>query len=229
MHTAANPGDQPSGSSPTPPRAVLFDLDGTLIDSIELILTSARHAFGRMGRPWVTDSAWLAGVGTPLATMFGRFAADEQEIQSFIAGYREYQLANHDRLVRRYDGVAETLGVLRSRGHRMAIVTSKTCALAERGLTHTGLSHFVETIVGCDSCSRHKPDPEPVRVALERLGAEPGEAVFVGDSTHDILAGNAAGVRTYAALWGPFSRAELQPAKPAAFLDRVEDLPLALT
>jgi pyrophosphatase PpaX len=79
---------------------VLFDLDGTLIDSIELILSSARYAFEKLGREYPSDTEWLAGVGIPLFTMFGRYARDESDSAAFIAAYRQHQLANHDRLVR---------------------------------------------------------------------------------------------------------------------------------
>lgn len=210
------------------PIATLFDLDGTLIDSIELILNSARHAFtGRSGHV-PDDAEWLSGVGIPLATMFRRYARDEDEVGALIAKYREYQLEHHDRLTRCYDQVVETVDFLRAAGHPCAIVTSKTGWLAKRGLDHVGLGQHFDVIVGCDSCERHKPDPEPVRVALDRLGYAPRDAVFVGDSVHDMLSGNAAGVTTVAALWGPFSREDLVASGPAYYLERIADLPTLL-
>lgn len=205
--------------------AVLFDLDGTLIDSIELILNSARYAFDKLEREWISDDVWLAGIGTPLVAMFSRHARDAGDVDRFIAAYREYQLEHHDRLVRCYAEVAETVDELRRRGHTLAIVTSKTEALASRGLTHVGIRDRFETIVGCDASSRHKPDPEPVLLALNRLGVAVTEAVFVGDSVHDMEAGNAAGVTTIAALWGPFTREQLAPSKPSHYLERVSELP----
>jgi pyrophosphatase PpaX len=207
------------------PVAVLFDLDGTLIDSIELILNSARHAFAARQRACPPDSAWLSGVGIPLVTAFRRYARDESEVAAFIEAYRDYQLANHDRLVRCYDAVADTLAELERRGHPMAVVTSKSDALAMRGLATSGILRFMEAIVGCDSCSRHKPDPEPVRLALERIGYGPDEAVFIGDSVYDMEAGNAAGVTTIAALWGPFDRDQLEPSRPAHYLETISGLP----
>jgi len=207
------------------PIATLFDLDGTLIDSIELILNSARHAFRDWGSRAPSDAEWLTGVGIPLATMFRRYARDEAEVDALIATYREYQLEHHDRLTRCYDRVVETVDFLRAAGHPCAVVTSKAGWLAKRGLDHVGLGAHFDVIIGCDSCERHKPDPEPVRLALSRLGYEPDEAVFVGDSVHDILAGNAASVATIAALWGPFNREDLAAAQPRHYLDRIEDLP----
>jgi len=205
--------------------AVLFDLDGTLIDSIELILNSARYAFEKLGRETPPDEEWLAGVGIPLFTMFGRYARDDADKAALIAAYREYQLEHHDRLVRCYDDVVDTVTVLRSRGHEIAIVTSKSEYLALRALALVGLARHMDTIVGCDATTRHKPDPEPVRLALQRLGRAPDEAVFVGDSVHDLLAGNAAGVRTFAALWGAFKRQDLEPGSPSAWLESISQLP----
>jgi pyrophosphatase PpaX len=114
---------------------------------------------------------------------------------------------------------------LHAAGHPQAIVTSKTGWLARRGLDHVGLAAHFDVIIGCDSCDRHKPDPEPVLKALSVLGYEPHEAVFVGDSVHDMAAGNAAGVTTIAALWGPFSREELTASSPSYFLEGMADLP----
>src|SRR5262245_18100581 len=192
---------------------ILFDLDGTLIDSIELILNSARHAFTKLERPCPSDEEWLAGVGIPLFTMFGRYARDDDDRTALISAYREYQMAHHDRLVRCYDGVVDVVSTLRDHGHQIGIVTSKSEALAMRGLSHVGLARYVDTIVGCVASTRHKPDPEPVRIALQRLRCSAEDAAFVGDSVHDVMAGNAAGVRTVAVLWGAFKREDLEPGK----------------
>jgi pyrophosphatase PpaX len=203
---------------------ILFDLDGTLIDSIELILNSARYAFQKLDRSCPPDEEWLAGIGIPLFTMFRRYARDETDCGALISAYREYQLVNHDRLIRCYDEVVETVEIIKARGHEIGIVTSKSESLALRGLAHVGLASLMDTIVGCDSSTKHKPDPEPVRIALHRLDASPDNAIFVGDSVHDVLAGNAAGVHTAAALWGAFKRADLEPGEPNAWLESVSDV-----
>ena len=207
-----------------PAHAVLFDLDGTLIDSIDLIVNSARHAFEKCGHPMPTREEWIADLGLPLRTMFGRFIADESMMEQLVAGYREYQLANHDRLVRPYEEVASTLEALHGRGYELAVVTSKSEPLAKRGLAHVGLEGFFDVIVGLESCTRHKPDPEPVRTALDRLGIGPEAAAFVGDSPHDMVAGREAGVTTVAALWGPFSRAQLAGSEPDYYIERMSAL-----
>lgn len=194
------------------PAPVLFDLDGTLIDSIDLIVKSAQFAFARCGLDCPSERDWLTGVGRPLPVMFGHFSPGNEP--QLIAAYREFQMANHDLLVRVYDGVPEMLAELAARRHPMAIVTSKTNVLALRGLVHTGIDQYFEHVVGMDSCERHKPHPEPVQIALDRLSRGPEGAWFVGDSVHDMESGNAAGVATVGALWGPFTAEDLASSRP---------------
>jgi pyrophosphatase PpaX len=205
--------------------AVLFDLDGTLIDSIELILNSARYAFAKLGRECPSDEEWSAGIGIPLFTMFGRYARDDDDKKALIGAYREYQLANHDRLVRCYDDVIDTVRAIHALGHELAVVTSKSEYLAMRALVHVGLARYIDTIVGSDASKRHKPDPEPVQIALTRLGCAPEDAIFVGDSVHDLHAGSAAGVQTVAALWGAFSRQHMAPGHPTYWAESIKEIP----
>src|SRR4051812_42828734 len=166
--------------------ALLFDLDGTLIDSIELIMSSMHHAFDGYAARVPTDDEWRALIGRPLTDSFREFVDDEAEIQRLIGRYREYQLAHHDRLVRPYEGIVEAIRAFADTGHPMALVTSKADWLAERALRHVGLDAAIPVVVGCDSCTRHKPHPEPVQRALALLGASPHDSIFVGDSPHDI-------------------------------------------
>src|SRR6478672_5324517 len=208
----------------TRPYAVLFDLDGTLIDSIALLLASMRHTFhGRSRSP--SDSEWIAGLGTPLPKQLTPYVESDDDRERLVNRYRAFQHENHDRLMARYEGVIDTLAVLYQRGHPMGVVTSKGNAMMDRGLKFIGADDYIEVAIGYDSVHIHKPDPHPVRAALDKLGYQPSEAVFVGDSPHDIEAGNAAGVITIAALWGPFTKASLAPHKPTYFLERIRELP----
>lgn len=214
--------------SDSPRRAVLFDLDGTLVDTIDLLLESVRHAFeGRTGAA-PTTADWIAGIGTPLAAQLRPYATDEADLQSLTDRYRRYQRANHDRLTSCYAGVVDTVRQLHERGHPLAVVTSKSDDIALRTVTHVGLLRYFPVIVGLESTTRHKPDAEPVRFALEALGARAADAVFVGDSPHDVRSGNAAGVTTIGALWGPYSRAMLEAAHPSHLLERISALPALL-
>lgn len=212
---------------PTPsraPGAVLFDLDGTLVDSIPLLLASMRHAFrGRTHAP--ANEAWISTIGRPLQSQMADWATSPADVDTLVAEYRVFQAANHDALMRRYDGAVETVGALVAAGHPLAIVTSKGEALTRRALTWAGLAEHFSVVVGLESTTRHKPDPAPVVFACERLGVPTSSAWFVGDSPFDILAGNAAGARSCAALWGPFRRDQLAPAMPTAWAGRISDIP----
>ena len=206
------------------PYAVLFDLDGTLVDSIALLLASMKHTFyGRPRQP--TEAEWIEGLGTPLPKQLTPYVESDEDRERLVNRYRTFQLENHDRLMAQYAGVIDILAQLYQRGHPMGVVTSKGTMMMERGLKFIGADDYIEVAIGYDSVHIHKPDPYPVRVALEKLGYEANEAVFVGDSPHDIKSGNAAGVITIAALWGPFTRSQLEPYKPTYFLENIKDLP----
>ena len=203
---------------------VLFDLDGTLIDSIGLILDSYRHTMAAHGLPVPHDRHWTEGIGTPLRAQLAPFATEALPIETLIATYREYNLSHHDSRVTAFRGVPEAVAQLRALGCRLGIVTSKNRAGAARGLALVGLAYAFELTVAADDVERAKPDPEPVLRALEVLGAEAGQAVYVGDSVHDIHAGRAAGVSTAGVLWGQAVRGDLMPAAPDHWLDTPADL-----
>ena len=209
------------------PVAVLFDLDGTLIDSIGLLLDCVRHTFeGRQLAP--SKEEWIAGIGTPLRKQLAAYVDSDGEIDELVDRYRTFQRIHHDRLTSAYAGTTETLKELDRRGHPMGIVTSKSNEMMNKGLDWVGIGQFFRAKIGADSCDIHKPDPFPVRLALDQLGYSTDEAVFVGDSPHDIASGNAAGVISVAALWGPFTREQLVSSSPREYLDSITELPALL-
>jgi pyrophosphatase PpaX len=203
---------------------VLFDLDGTLIDSIGLILDSYRHTMAAHGLPPLPDRHWTMGIGTPLRAQLSPFATDALPLETLIATYREYNLAHHDARVTAFGGIVDAVNELRTLGCRLGIVTSKNRAGAHRGLALVGLAHAFELTVAADDVIRAKPDPEPVLRALEGLGARARQALYVGDSVHDIHAGRAAGVATAAVLWGQNDRDELSAAAPDHWVEAPSDL-----
>lgn len=207
--------------------ALLFDLDGTLIDSIGLLLECMQHAFA-LREPRPTTAQWVAGIGTPLRTQLGEWCRDEAEIDGLVARYREYQDIHLERLTTAFAGVPEVLAWARAEGYPTGIVTSKGRGMTDRSLRHVGLLGAFDTIVTYEETVRHKPLPDPVWLACERLAVSPDQALFVGDSPHDMFAGRAAGSRTGAALWGPFSRAELAPAQPDVWMTSMTELPQVL-
>jgi len=206
-----------------PLQTFLFDLDGTLIDSVRLILDSYHHTLAAHGLPPRSDDEWLRGVGTPLTTQFAEWR-DSGLLDALLATYREYNLAHHDRMVTVYPGVVAAVTAIRCAGRATGLVTSKNRSGALRGLTLAKLEQLMDVLVCADEVTNPKPHPEPVQKALALLGADAVESVYIGDSIHDMMSGRAAGVRTAAALWGPFGREHLEGATPDYWLERPEDL-----
>ena len=203
---------------------VLFDLDGTLIDSIELILSSYRHTMAEHGFPDVPDEEWLRGVGTPLRAQLGPWARDEAHLEALVETYRDYNLSRHDSMIRPFPRVTEIVRAIRARGIRTGVVTSKTRDGTRRGLRLVDLEDAIEIMVCADDVTNAKPHPEPVHRAVAELGADPASTLFVGDSIHDMHSGREAGVLTGAVLWGPFAREALEPAAPDYWLETPEHL-----
>ena len=206
-----------------PRLALLFDLDGTLIDSIELLLVCMEHAFdGHHRAP--TRAQWTAGIGTPLRVQLAEWCDEDGQVERLVDRYRAFQDQHLERMTTPYEGVVDLLAWARRNGHAMALVTSKGRGMTVRSLAHVGLSQAFDAIVTYEDTERHKPGPEPVLHALGLLAIPAERAVFVGDSPHDMYAGRAAGVRTAAALWGPFSRGELAVAEPTWWLSGIGEL-----
>jgi pyrophosphatase PpaX len=207
------------------PAPLLFDLDGTLVDTIELLCQSMEFAFDGFDGPRPSRPDWIAGIGTTLRSQIAAYARTPEELEWLVARYRVYQTEHFHAMTAPYPGVAEVIAELHSAGHPLALVTSKYHALALKVMDHVGFTPLFQVIVGGDSIANPKPHPEPVHFALSRLKALPGEAIFVGDSPHDIKSGNAAGVATAACLWGPFDRPTLAAVGPTHWLTSIYELP----
>jgi HAD superfamily hydrolase (TIGR01549 family) len=175
---------------------VLFDLDGTLIDSNHLIITTFKHVFEtELPHIPMKDEDYVPFIGPTLVQGFGKYVQDEQQIQHLIQVYREKNLEIHDQYVRAFDGALDLLIHLKSRGIQTGIVSSKMHFLVERGLKVTGLLPYIDVIIGSDDVINHKPHPEPIQKALS-LFDDIDEAIYVGDHPNDILSGKAAGIKT---------------------------------
>ena len=204
----------------------LFDLDGTLIDSIELIIRSYQHTIRTHRGQETAPDVWMKGLGIPLRVQFQDWSTDPAEIDAMVVTYREYNLTHHDEMVTAYDGVVDAVKELRRRGRILGLVTSKFRSGAFRGLKKAGLEEAFHVVVGADEVGNPKPHPEPVLLALSRLAARPEDAVFIGDSRHDMECGRAAGVKTAAVLWGPFGRSDLEDLRPDYWLEHPSQLEL---
>jgi pyrophosphatase PpaX len=200
---------------------VLFDLDGTVVDSGGIILASMRHATQTvLGRDF-SDDELLANVGGPglEAQMEALGPGSTAEL---VRVYREHNEPLHETL-EGFDGIEATLDALRARGHRLGIVTAKRRATVELAFARLPLAHLFETIVGGDETDRHKPDPAPLRLALERLGASASEAAYVGDSPYDMQAARSGGLYAVGVTWGGIhAREALVDAE--VIVDRAEEL-----
>jgi pyrophosphatase PpaX len=191
--------------------AVIFDLDGTLIDTIPLIRFSFEQVFAELALPWGNGEV-LKTIGLPLREVAERFAPSR--VEEFLALYSEHQQSRHRELTRLFPGTWETLALLRDEGRLTAVVTSKRRSTALAGMSLTGIDGFIQVTVSVDDVVRSKPDAEPVLKALDMLGVEPDQSVYVGDSWYDIIAGQQAGVTTVGVTWGMASREELAEVKP---------------
>ncbi len=205
-------------------RAVLFDLDGTLVDTVPFVLACVRHAFAEYGSG-PTDAEWMAGMGTPLQTQLAQFVRRPADVEGLLLRYREFWVAQHDQWTRCFPGALETVAALAAEGFPLAVVTAKTEVGAYRTLAHTGLLPHMRAVIGADSCARCKPDPEPVRLALARLSASAPGAVLVGDAVHDVVAARGAGVLAIGARWGVSTPEVLMAAGAARVIGDIRELP----
>ncbi len=179
---------------------MLFDFDGTIVDSGAMILASFRHATKTVLAREIPDAELAAAVGG--STIFEQMRAfDPNRVDELVAAYREHNTPLHEEL-RAFEGMDELLAGLRAEGRRLGIVTAKRRNTIDLAFRILDLERHFDAVVTADSTQRHKPDPEPVLHALELLGAVPGEAAFVGDSPFDMGAGSAAGVYAVGVSWG---------------------------
>jgi pyrophosphatase PpaX len=205
-------------------RVVLFDLDGTLIDSGSIILASMQHAIRTVLNREISREQLAATVGGQgLVAQMTRLAPDR--VDELVEAYRLHNDPLHETL-EAFAGMVDVLPQLRAGGRRLGIVTAKRHRTVELAFARfPWLEEQFDAVVAHDDTERHKPDPEPVLEAIHRLDASPGEAAYVGDSPFDIQAGKAAGAFAVAVSWGGIhSDQRLLAAEPDAFVDAPEEL-----
>jgi pyrophosphatase PpaX len=202
---------------------VLFDLDGTVVDSGPIILASMRHATREvLGREY-SDEELLRTVGGP-GLEAQMQAIDSERALELVDVYRAHNIPLHDEL-EPCVGMKAVLLQLRDGGRRLGVVTAKRRDTAELAFVTVPLGHLFEVIVGGDETERHKPDPEPLLLGAERLGADPAQTAYVGDSPFDVLAAKAAGMYAVAVTWGRIhDRTKLEAAEPDTIVDTAEEL-----
>ena len=202
---------------------VLFDLDGTVVDSGAIILASMRHATREvLGREYGDDEL-LRSVGGPgLEAQMAAFAPDR--VGELVRVYRAHNEPLHDEL-EACRGMLAVLDRLYAEGRRLGIVSAKRRSTVELAFARVPVGHLFETVVGGDETERQKPDPAPLLLAAERMGAEPAETAYVGDSPFDIRAAKAAGMHAIGVTWGRIhDRARLEAEAPDAVVESAEEL-----
>ncbi|KPK81679.1 MAG: hypothetical protein AMS25_05390 [Gemmatimonas sp. SM23_52] len=205
-------------------RGVLFDLDGTLVDSLDLILSSYRHTMRKhLGRV-PPDEEWMHTMGRPLRVQLESFADSPEQLEAMFQTYIQHNQAHHDRLIRLFPGMREVLSTLHRAGYRLGVVTSKIRDNALRELRTSGLEGMFDGLVSANDVERPKPDAEPVERALRSLDLPAADVLLVGDSLYDLQAGRAAGVHTAAALWGPSDHDRLAAGEPDYWLRDIDEL-----
>ena len=190
---------------------ILFDLDGTLLDTHDMILESMQYTINEVDGQNQNDEKLMAGVGTPLLDQMLHFTAgNKTRAEELVNIYRAYNDAIHDENIHAFPGTKEALGMLAQ-------------WLAQRGLEICGLDSFFEFLVGSDDWPEHKPAPGPILHGCELLGIAPAQCTYIGDSPFDIQAANAAGCQSVAALWGMFTEEELAACKPDLSVHSLQD------
>jgi len=201
---------------------LLFDLDGTLIDTNELIISSFLHTLEHYYPGQYKREDVLPFIGPSLVETFS--SMDEKNYEEMIATYRKYNHEQHDALVEEFDGVFETIKSLHEKGYKLGIVTTKMRNTVNMGLKLTNLDQFFKVVVTLDDVENAKPDPEPIRKALEQLDSTADDAIMVGDNYHDILGGKNAGTLTAGVAWTIKGKDFLAKYEPDFMLEHMSDL-----
>jgi len=209
------------------PLAILLDLDGTLVDSSEPIIDGILAVARETGLT-VPDRDWArARIGFPGAETWSLLGAEDPV--AMLAHYREHVSPTLAERTRVLPGVTDALAELAARGHRLAVATTRGSVSAREGLAATGLLTHVSVVIGADDVQRHKPHPDPLLLALERLSVQADAALMVGDTDADIGAAHAAGMPCWAVLGGTHDEKTLREAGADLILaGGVAELPAAL-
>lgn len=201
-------------------QAALFDFDGTLVDTTDLIYQGLRYVVRKVLDEEPERDVLMAGVGQPLpqqmAMLTGGRSGHERLDDELLETYFGYQKEHHEELIRQFPGVEGSLTRLRDAGVMLAVVTSKRRPSVDMALdTFPGLGEVVNKFVTMEDTTEHKPHPAPLLKGLELLGNVPKEeAAYIGDSPHDVAAARAAGLSCVAVSWGAFSEKSLRDAEP---------------
>lgn len=207
-------------------RCIVFDLDGTVANTIPLIIASYDHALTTVVGIPADPELMRSWIGQTLWDTFAEHYPDH--VEALVESYVDFNLSQLERQIQRFDGMADLLTELSVAGARVGVATSKRRRSAELTLAAVGLETRVPLVVAMEDTATHKPQPEPLLLAVERMGARPEAAVYIGDAVVDIQAAKAAGMASIAVTWGAGERAALQAAEPTVLVDTLAELRAAL-
>lgn len=202
-------------------RTILFDLDGTLIDSNQLIFESFKHTFTSFDLHF-TDEEIIEFNGPPLLETFRNISPSLME--DMVATYRSHNHEFHDHYVKLFPNVIETLEILEQKQVKLGIVTSKMTAGVKLALELTGIDKYFGSIVTLSDVTHAKPHPESVLKAMHALAGEPETTLMVGDNSHDIEAGKNAGMQTAGVAWAQKGKERLLTYGPNYMLEDMKDI-----
>lgn len=205
-----------------PIKTILFDLDGTLLDTNELIIQSFQHTYKKHLNKEMPRDKIIQSFGEILQhTMEREFGECCEEA---LHTYRNFQLSNFYHYITMHAGVQEALKFLYEKDYKLGVVTSRLNESALKGLKHFDLDVYFGSIIGADDTDRHKPDPTPAFMALEELDGKPQEAMMVGDSPYDVRCGKNAGMTTVAVGWSALPREMYMQHDPDYVVESMEEL-----
>jgi pyrophosphatase PpaX len=204
-------------------QTVLFDLDGTIIDTNELIIQSFLHTFEGIVDPPMTREFIIPNMGRPLVEQMVHFSGREQ-VDDLVKKYRDFNVTRHDEFVKEFPHVKETLAALHAAGVKLGVVTSKIRLTTEMGLKLCGLYEYFGTIVTVEDVENPKPHPEGIQRALRELGGDVSSAAMVGDSHYDIEAGKNADVVSVGVAWSLKGMDYLKGYGPTHIIDDMREL-----
>lgn len=202
--------------------AVLFDFDGTIMDTTDLIIESFKYTVRKHLNYEIKAEDLYPTFGRPLIAALEELAPGQGA--DLIETYREFNLAKHDEMVTIFEHVPETLNALKDRGCKLGIVTSKAKHTLYKGLDLYNLQPYFDAIVAMEDTEHHKPHPEPILHCLKLLQVEPDKALYVGDSPHDIKSAHAAGVKAVAVRWSYLSWDSILAENPEYIINSMEEL-----
>lgn len=200
---------------------ILFDLDGTLLNTNELIHQSFVYTFEHFGYSFSREEI-VHFNGPPLIETFTNVHPELAE--EMVNVYRDHNHAHHEQYVTLFPNVKETLDILKDSGKKLAIVSAKMRISVKLGLEITGIKDYFDTIIAVDDVENPKPHPEPVLKAMSDLEAGTSDVIMVGDNYHDIESGKNAGIKTVGVAWSQKGEAFLQQFEPTYMIEDMKDL-----